>query len=82
MPGRPAFYVREKADGDLEGIFDYSVENFGFARAEHYVYEIEPVFYRLAENPSLGTRSDPDVKCYYGYPVGPIGYSMRRERMA
>lgn len=70
MPGRPTFYLHEEADRDLESIFDHSVENFGFARAELYVYEIEQVFYRLAENPSLGTRYDPDVKKYFRYLVG------------
>lgn len=43
MPNSPSFYVHEKADSDLEDIFDYSVENFGFACAEQYVYEIEQV---------------------------------------
>ena len=37
MPDDPAFCVHEDADSDLEDIFDYSVEQFGFARAEQYI---------------------------------------------
>lgn len=70
MPDSPIFYVHEKADSDLEDIFDYSIEHFGFARAVQYVHEIEQVFKNLAANPNLGTRFDPDVKKYYRYPVG------------
>ena len=43
MPDHPTFYVHEKADSDLEEIFEYSVEQFGFARAEQYIYDIEQV---------------------------------------
>ena len=44
MSDCPTFYVHEKADNDLENIFDYSVEQFGFVRAEQYVYDIEQAF--------------------------------------
>jgi toxin ParE1/3/4 len=70
VPNSPSFYVHEKADSDLEDIFDYSVENFGFARAEQYVYEIEQVFRSLAQSPKLGASFDPDVRKYFRYPVG------------
>ena len=69
MLDHPTFYVHEKADSDLEDIFDYSVEHFGFARAEQYVYDIEQVFKDLAANPKLGRRFDPDVNRYLQYPV-------------
>ncbi|HDH57950.1 MAG TPA: type II toxin-antitoxin system RelE/ParE family toxin [Bacteroidetes bacterium] len=69
MSDHPTFYVHEKADSDLEEIFDYSVEQFGFARAEQYVYDIEQVFKDLAANPALGRRFDPDVNHYFQYPV-------------
>lgn len=70
MPNSPSFYVHEKADSDLEDIFEYSVESFGFARAEQYIYEIEQVFRTLAENPKLGARFDPNVDKYFRYSVG------------
>lgn len=70
MPDQPTFYIHEKADSDLENIFDYSVEQFGFARAEQYIYDIEQVFKGLATNPKLGRRFDPDGSRYVQYPVG------------
>lgn len=70
MPDCPSFFVHERADSDLEEIFDYSVEHFGFARAEQYVYDIERAFKNLADNPKLGARFDPDVNHYFHYPVG------------
>ncbi len=69
MPEHPTFYIHEKADSDLEEIFDYSIEQFGFARAEQYVYAIEQIFKDLAANPKLGRRFDPDVSHYFQYPV-------------
>lgn len=54
MSDHPTFYVHEKADGDLEDIFDYSVEQ---------------VFRDLAANPKLGRRFDPDVNHYFQYPL-------------
>lgn len=68
MSDHPAFYVHGKADSDLEDIFDYSVEQFGFARAERYLYDIEQVFKDLAANPKLGRRFDPDINHYFQYP--------------
>ena len=69
MPDAPVFYVHEKADSDLEKIFDYSVTQFGFARAAHYVYDIEQALNNLAANPSLGRRFDPDVSRYFQHPI-------------
>ncbi|NNE64227.1 MAG: type II toxin-antitoxin system RelE/ParE family toxin [Gammaproteobacteria bacterium] len=70
MPDHPAFLVHEKADSDLENIFDYSVKQFGFARAEQYIYDVEQAFQELAANPKLGRRFDPGVNHYFQYPVG------------
>jgi len=69
MPEQPTFHIHEKADSDLESIFDYSVEHFGFARAEQYICDIEWAFKALAANPQLGRHFDPDIKRYYQYPV-------------
>ena len=41
MSNSPIFYVHGKADSDLESIFVYSDEQFGFARAVQYVYDID-----------------------------------------
>ena len=69
MSNSPIFYVHEKADSDLESIFDYSVEQFGFARAVQYVYDIDQAFKDLALNPKLGRRFDPDTRNYFQYPI-------------
>ncbi len=69
MSNHPIFYIHEKADSDLEDIFDYSVEQFGFVRAEQYIYDLEKVFRDLAANPKLGRRFDPDINYYFQYPV-------------
>ena len=47
MPDDPVFYVHEKADSDPEVIFDYSVKQFGLARAEQYIRDIEWAFRNL-----------------------------------
>lgn len=59
MPDTPSFFVHEKADCDLEEIFDYSVERFGFSRAVSYVRDIERKFNELASNPGKGKSFDP-----------------------
>ncbi|WP_028877637.1 type II toxin-antitoxin system RelE/ParE family toxin [Teredinibacter turnerae] len=59
MPDTPSFFVHEKADSDLEEIFDYSVERFGFSRAVNYVRAIEAMFNELASNPGSGKSFDP-----------------------
>lgn len=69
MPDDPVFYVHEKADSDLEDIFDYSVKQFGLARAEQYIHDIERAFRELAANSNLGRRFDPEVSRYFQYPV-------------
>lgn len=56
------FYVlSERADADLEEIFDYTYEEFGFNQAEKYLLEIESVFYFLFKNPFSG-RSRTEIK--------------------
>ena len=69
MPDHPTFYVCERADSSLEDIFGYSVEKFGFARAEQYAYDIEQAFKDLEANPRLGRRFDPDISRHFQYPV-------------
>lgn len=64
MPDTPSFFVHEKADSDLEEIFDYSVERFGFSRAVSYVRDIEAMFFELAANPGSGKPFDPQRPHY------------------
>lgn len=54
----PKFFVHQKADEDLEGIFDFSVETFGFVRAARYMKDIEAMFKQLASSPNKGKTFD------------------------
>ena len=66
MPDTPSFFVHEKADNDLEEIFDYSVESFGFARAVRYIKDIEAMFSELAHDPLKGRSFDPELPhCFH-----------------
>lgn len=38
------YILSEAADKDLEDIFDYTIEHFGFEQAEKYLLEIEKIF--------------------------------------
>lgn len=53
-----SFFVHQKADEDLEAIFDYSLEKFGFARAARYIKDIEIMFEQLACSPQKGNTFD------------------------
>ncbi|WP_366512970.1 type II toxin-antitoxin system RelE/ParE family toxin [uncultured Chryseobacterium sp.] len=44
------------ADQDLEEIFDYSINTFGFEQAEKYLLEPEEVFQALVMNPYSGKK--------------------------
>lgn len=61
MPDTPSFFIHEKADSDLEEIFDYSEEHFGFARAVLYIKDIEAMFIELARDPRKGKKFDPQL---------------------
>ena len=49
------------ADKDLDEIFDYTENEFGFRQAVNYLETFEPLFNRLLHNPNLG-RSRNDIK--------------------
>lgn len=46
--------LRPKARDDLDGIWDYTVLNWGFEQAERYIRAINATFVTLAEKPELG----------------------------
>ncbi len=48
------FKLRRKVDNDLVNIYAFSVQEWGTARAEEYIRDINSVFHQLAGNPSLG----------------------------
>ena len=51
---RKIYILSEIADKDLEDIFDYTFDEFGFDQAEKYLLEIEEIFQNLIVNPQIG----------------------------
>lgn len=63
------FYIlSEIADEDLEDIFDYTMNEFGFEQAEKYLTEIEDVFQSLLTNPELGKARNEIKTDLYSFP--------------
>ena len=63
------FYILSKiADQDLEAIFDYTMEEFGFDQAEKYLLEIEGIFQNLIINPQIGKKRDEIKQGLYSFP--------------
>ncbi len=54
MRQNKTFQLRPKAVQDLENIYNYSVQEFSFERAEKYIIDLDSSFYKLAGDPSLG----------------------------
>jgi len=44
---RKIYILSEIADKDLEDIFDYTFDEFGFDQAEKYLLEIEEIFQKF-----------------------------------
>ena len=63
------FYIlSEIADEDLEDIFDYTMDEFGFEQAEKYLTEIEEVFQSLLINQELGKKRNEIKEGLYSFP--------------
>lgn len=65
---RKIYILSEIADKDLEDIFDYTVDEFGFDQAEKYLLEIEEIFQNLIVNPQLGKKRDEIKQGLYSFP--------------
>lgn len=63
------FYVlSEIADKDLEDIFDYTENKFGFEQAEKYFLEIEEIFQNLIIDPQSGKNRKEIKQGLYSFP--------------
>ena len=51
----PRYQFTDKAERDLEGIIDYTVQEWGVSQANAYLDGLESRAQLLAENPDLGT---------------------------
>ena len=65
---RKIYILSEIADKDLEGIFDYTFDEFGFDQAEKYLLEIEEIFQNLIANPQIGKKRDEIKQDLYSFP--------------
>lgn len=55
---RFGYELSEKAEQDLEEIFDYTVLHFGIDQTIAYVSGFEDPFLNLSDNPELGRKRD------------------------
>jgi len=63
------FYVlSEIADKDLEDIFDFTNNKFGFDQAEKYLLEIDDIFQKLVQNPKIGKQRNEIKSGLYSFP--------------
>lgn len=65
---KKSYILSEIADKDLEEIFDYTFDEFGFSQAEKYLLEIEEIFQNLIINPELGKKRDEIKEGLYSFP--------------
>ena len=59
------FRLSYRAENDLAGIADYTIDRFGIEQARRYRDDLEACFRTLAENPRLGRsakRLAPDLR--------------------
>ena len=62
-----SYRLTVEADNDLTAIFWHGMEQFGAARTERYLNELEQVFAFLAEHPEaarLRADIDPPIRAY------------------
>lgn len=62
------YILSEAADKDLEDIFDYTIEHFGFEQAEKYLLEIEKIFNDIYLHPKSGKTRNEIKKGLYSFP--------------
>ena len=60
------------AEADLDEIWDYAAERFGFDVADRVLESLQQAFRLLADNPAIGhARADIAPPPYSFWPVGP-----------
>jgi len=66
----PEVRLRPKAQADLNGIWEYTVETWGFDQAESYLRALNKTFETISQKPDLGRVYD---EVYPGLRVCPSG---------
>jgi toxin ParE1/3/4 len=67
---RNNYILSREADNDLEKIFDYTFEEFGFNQAVKYLDEIAEVFVKIINTPEMGRSRNEIKKSLYSLPAG------------
>ena len=62
-----AYRLSRKADDDLQGIFRYTRQQHGIARAAAYLTQLEECFLQLADNPGLAQSVEFIRSGYFRY---------------
>ncbi|WP_026376473.1 type II toxin-antitoxin system RelE/ParE family toxin [Aestuariibacter salexigens] len=63
------YTLSNKAEEDISGIYDYSVNAHGTIQAEAYLVALHEALIILAETPSIGTSVEEIRKSYLQFPV-------------
>jgi len=64
------FILTPRAISDIDEIWEFSFQYWGFQRADMYVDEIRSTFERIAADPKLGKSCDAIRSGYFRYPSG------------
>ena len=52
------YRLTRRADGDLDGIYEYTIAKFGLRQARNYLNGLLRCFEFLAESPAAGSRAE------------------------
>lgn len=52
------YRLTRRADGDLDGIYEYTIANFGLRQARNYLNGLLRCFEYLGESPAAGSRAE------------------------
>ncbi len=66
----PRYQFTDRAEHDLEGIIDYTVQEWGVSQANTYLDGMESRAQPLAENPDLGTPRETISAGLFSFPYG------------
>ncbi len=61
------YRLSRKAATDLDGIYEYTIVNFGLAQAQNYLNGLHDCFGNLARQPTLGRQANqlaPELRRY------------------
>ena len=64
----PRYQFTDNAERDLEGIIDYTVQEWGVSQADNYLDGLESRTQLLAENPDLGMARETLSKGLLSFP--------------